>query len=570
MKCPQLQRGVRACWVAILSVVSPTLAHVDLCRLPTTSPPFTITATPSGPTVTWSGSEFLVVTCGPNDTLTGTLLSTDGTPLSSFPIVWPSFCSSLGKSAAVSFDGTNFLVVSSTSALVRAQRVTRDGTVLDPFEGLIWKSGSDAATAFDGERHLVVWDAHSATTGTDVIATFVTPDGQVSPEFPVMNAADAQWYPKVACGPANCLVVWKTMSMLYGTRVGPDGTILDPAGFPIGAIEPGTEHDVLFDGERYFVAWSVPAYPGEPASRVMAARIGIDGTVLDATGIAVTASTDRNRAPQVAFDGSRYWIVWWRENAPLPDGPTGVFINAVSRDGHLVYGNPEDGGLQVLGPRRFAVSIAFDGTAVFLAWYDGPAANVQGLFLQPPPDEVPNCWTLAGTNILKVSVNGEVRGHQVRCHLRCRHPALAVLYLYPDGRYFVPAPGLGLGCALPDEAGSTRLGRRDRLFLEPDDIDAIEAGFSACLAANVHLRRYRTWGTVAEDGARLEGQTRGRAGFRTPVGGGVTLPVSIRMKMAFAGSLSTAGLPVEPPPLTRKEARLQECPGELTVKCQVD
>lgn len=191
---------------------------------------------------------------------------------------------------------------------------------------------------------------------------------------------------------------------------------------------------------------------------------------------------------------------------------------------------------------------------------------IDGICVNTPD---PLCWNLAGTNILRVSVSGSVRGHNVRCWLRCRQSTGATLFLYPDGRYGIPAPGPGLVCAFPDgEHGITRTGRHDRLRLEPDDIHDIEANFSACLAAKVRLRRYDTRMRFAEDGDHLIGKTRVRAGFRAPTGYGVKLPVLVRMKAAFAGART--GTLVEPPPLKPKAARLRECPPSLGVKCVVD
>jgi len=118
----------------------------------------------------------------------------------------------------------------------------------------------------------------------------------------------------VAFDGTNYLVVWADRRNdhdydIYGTRVSPAGSVLDPAGIRISIAAGDQEAPaVAFDGTRYLVVWQ--DYRSGSTYDIYGARVSTAGTVVDASGIAVTTAANSQQVPDVAFDGARYLVVW--------------------------------------------------------------------------------------------------------------------------------------------------------------------------------------------------------------------------------------------------------------------
>lgn len=234
------------------------------------------------PSVAFDGRNYLAVWAETEryrvTQIVGVRLSPDGSVLDTprIPIV-------TGQEAAVAFDGSNYLVVGSVyeyprSALVAA-RVSPSGTVLDPGGFTITPSASYApefAVAFNGTTYLVAWTAF----------------------------ADSRWF-------------------IYGARVTPDGTLLDstPIGIASGIVDPNYARTVkspavASDGARYLVAWADARFG---CCSIFGTRIGPDGSVLDPRGIAIATHGREQLEPTIAYDGSNYFVAWTDNRSTTSD-----------------------------------------------------------------------------------------------------------------------------------------------------------------------------------------------------------------------------------------------------------
>jgi hypothetical protein len=124
--------------------------------------------------------------------------------------------------------------------------------------------------AFDGTNFLVVWST-STSTGSSIYAVRVSPSGTVLDATPLLisSASPSSTVPRVAFDGANYLVVWSdgrnaaggTNRDIFGARVSPQGSLVDgpPAtgGVRLSsavAMARGTP-GIAFNGKEYVIAW---------------------------------------------------------------------------------------------------------------------------------------------------------------------------------------------------------------------------------------------------------------------------------------------------------------------------
>jgi hypothetical protein len=114
------------------------------------------------------------------------------------------------------------------------------------------------------------------------------------------------------------------------------------------------------------------------------------------------------------------------------------------------------------------------------------------------------CFQLTGHTTATASANGRI--------VRRRGPVAGLLLLTDDARYREPSGASGV-CPtdLPDEIGTYRPGRRGRLVLEPENLDAILQAVNDCLGYRLRIRRYRVWLKLAPTDSRSEARRRSPA-----------------------------------------------------------
>jgi len=189
---------------------------------------------------------------------------------------------------------------------------------LDDGEFLIDTSGVHAenrpAVAFDGANFLVVWDDPRSGSDRDVYGARVTPSGTVlDPSgFVISQAANTQYGPALGFDGANFLVAWEDYRSgsdydIYGARVTPSGTVLDPSGFVVSQAAGSQCGTALgFDGANFLVVWQ-DFRSGSDSSDICGARVTPSGTVLDASGFVISQPAGSQYGPAL---GSQMFLVY--------------------------------------------------------------------------------------------------------------------------------------------------------------------------------------------------------------------------------------------------------------------
>ena len=199
---------------------------------------------------------------------------------------------------------------------VYAARFSPDGTDLDPYGipvAVTRSSEMNPAVAFDGTNFLVTWTKSDAFSQGDLYGARISPAGAVLDVggFPISTQPNLQDFSAVAFDGTNYLVSWTSGGFpthIYAARVAPSGTVLDPDGIAVSTAS-GSQSlpDVAFDGENYLVVWEDQR---NQASDIYGARVTPAGTVLDPSGFAVSSTTDVQFSPRLAFDGTTFLVVW--------------------------------------------------------------------------------------------------------------------------------------------------------------------------------------------------------------------------------------------------------------------
>lgn len=198
----------------------------------------------------------------------GAFATTDGQPFdevedAGFPIA-QSWRAQLD--VAIASDGTNYLVVWEEAAEISARSelryalVSAEGTPLTGSRILESSTRHQHAPAvsFDGANYLVVWNESGLSENT--YAVRVTPGGHVLDATPLFIANGVTGRPAIASATKSSLIVVSRTSIgdseLYGAIVKADGSRVGPNLF----LMTQTDHDsvapdVAFDGVNYMVVW---------------------------------------------------------------------------------------------------------------------------------------------------------------------------------------------------------------------------------------------------------------------------------------------------------------------------
>ncbi len=324
--------------------------------------------------VSFNGTDYLVAWKGGGPyNVCGVRVGVEGTVLDSLPTNFAmSACDQMAS--AVAFAGTNYLVVwhelRDRGYDIYGARVAPDGRVPDSRGIPICTLAADQehpAVASDGDNFLVVWqDSRVESYGRPhtIYGARVAQDGTVlDPSSIMISTASAyQEFPSVAFDGTHYLVVWQRNGDIYGGRVTTGGVVLDPAGIPISTAPNTQEHPSLaFDGINYLVVWQ--DIRGGYRNDVYGARVGVDGHAVDSTGIAISTAVWHQAYPDVAFDGSNYFVVWHDQRSgssfDIYGARVGTDGSVLDPDGIPVSTAPDD---------QAQPAVAYDGSCYLVAW----------------------------------------------------------------------------------------------------------------------------------------------------------------------------------------------------------
>ena len=275
---------------------------------------------------------------------------------------------------SIAFDGTHWLVVwqdaRSGSYDIWGARVNADGIVLES-EGILISNAADyqvrPSIAFSGANYLVVW-ADYRNGPVDIYGARVDTSGTVLDPVGIAICPNPEYQsmPSVAFGGSNYLVVWHSGAMdsldICGARVDTDGNVLDPLGIDISSeVNDQWESSVAYDGANYLVTWTDER---TDTSDIYGARVDTGGTVLDPSGIAISRAADGQTSCSVTF-GETFYSVAWSDNR---NGNWDIYGARMAVDGSVL----DTSGIPVSTAQggQYLPKVSYDGTNFFLSWQD--------------------------------------------------------------------------------------------------------------------------------------------------------------------------------------------------------
>jgi hypothetical protein len=305
----------------------------------------------TGFSVSSSGNNILVVwslfreTTNHSRGVYGTLLSPQGTILDSI-IVQDAF--HVPKFPDVSFDGNNYLLVWQDCWLINASpdtlkywikgvRISESGILIDtiPLNFVTYDSTSVYVYRINRELHpsivygqnnyFLTWNSVTIFDNPDqnIYGTRITPSGTVlDPNYiPISTAVGNQNKSSVAFDGSEFLVTWMDFRWspggneptIYFTEVDTSGNVITPTGSPVIMSTQQREPSVCYGNGEFLVSFRdrrgnpfMYAYDDD----IFVARIDDAGNPLDPQGISTSYSTQDQRMPAVGFDGTHHLIVW--------------------------------------------------------------------------------------------------------------------------------------------------------------------------------------------------------------------------------------------------------------------
>lgn len=280
--------------------------------------------------VAFGGGNYLAVwslNFSPGRGAAGVRVSTGGAVLDPSPIRISPAADDDVLSTAVAGGGSSFLVAwadgwQEEPRALRAARVMATGQILDssaidlPVRAT---DRTDPKIAWNGTNLVVAWKETRPSVARSIYLTRVSTAGATLDGTGILVAPDTGFGWAIAAGGSTCLVVWSDGPRILGRRFTAAGVLLDATPIVIyEAIDWRQDPELAFDGSNYLVVWSDFQNHDNGCSydvygrRVSAAGVPLDG----ASGIPIATGTGEEDTAHVAWDGTRFLVVWSAVSLP--------------------------------------------------------------------------------------------------------------------------------------------------------------------------------------------------------------------------------------------------------------
>ena len=368
------------------------------------------------------------------------------------PVIRPAFdvaaTTSVGAPLKVVHDGSSWLVLGREEAVL----VDANGLLVANIPLPAWPLFRQFLSAgFDGTNYLLVWFGTEYVVDPGsmmfpfpvdrsvIFGTRVSRGGLVldpspirisrpeSCENPMICERVSPLGADVAFDGSNSLVVWNYRTAVgeavFGARVSPGGTVLDPGGLPVSGIPvpydmtqvADLHPSAAFDGTNYLVVWNRTLSTSEPWE-LRGARIARDGTLLDPDSFLISQLGSPNNYvhangatgyPQIAFDGENYVVAWldWPSAGWGSEPPLRVDAARVAVSGQVL----DPGGIplsQGAATTYRSLASAFDGLNHLVLWSDAPDLHWRPLGTNGAPVGVPSELLLADAAGAAIGTDG--------------------------------------------------------------------------------------------------------------------------------------------------------------------
>ncbi len=300
---------------------------------------------------------------------------------------------------AVASDGTDYLVVwddyrhlKYATYDIYAARVSSAGKVLDPGGVRVSSAANNQvrpAVAFDGTRYLVAWyDYRNNATYPDIYGSRISKSGTVLDPvgITISTASSYQYNPRIAVGGGNFLVAWQdyrsgSYANVYGARVSPAGVVLDKKGFLIsGASHHQSAPDLAFDGTNFLVVWMDYRKTSGKYTRVdiYGARVSTSGTLLDKNGFKISTNGVLQYYPSISYsaNGATFLVVW-QEYRNLAKTYWDIVGQTVTTTATLKGTNVM---ICKASGDQSEPTVAHDGSDFMVAWRDNRSSTASNIY----------------------------------------------------------------------------------------------------------------------------------------------------------------------------------------------